>query len=173
MLLLAKGTPFILYGDELEFDNADKFMKWDNTVSCGFSANASVATHCDNSFQNAFSHGADLNLFGMYKRLTQLRKEPSLSWGDVKFADDQSNANIISFVRQADGYDGYLIAANLLSKSNSIDFKSLHKLSETNGLVSYFYSESSLDKFKIDSEVSIERIILKPGEFLVVKLISK
>lgn len=173
MLLLTKGTPFILYGDELEFDNEDKFMKWDNTVSCGFSKNASVATHCDNSFQNAFSHGADLNLFGMYKKLTQLRKEPSLSWGHVKFAEDQSNANIISFVRQADGYDGYLIAANLLSKSNSIDFKSLHNLSEANGLVSYFYSESSSDKFKIDTEVSIERIILKPGEILVVKLVNK
>jgi len=171
VVLLLKGTPFVLYGDELEFDNSNEYMRWDSSLNCGFSTNKTVLIeNCEHSVQDSFSHGAGQNLVRMYKQLTRLRKEPSFNWGHVKFAEETVDENIFSFIREAPGFDGYLVAANVDQKAGSVDFSRLHSIPK-NGTVSYFYSESemSANEFRVGLEVSTGRILLKPGELLVVK----
>lgn len=170
LLLLLKGTPFLMYGDELELSKTDEFMRWDSSVNCGFSSNTSLSVgSCENSVQDSSSHGAGQNLIRMYEKLAMLRKEPSFSWGDIKIEIEKTE-NIVSFVREAEGFEGYLVAANVNKKSGSTDFKTLHNIPK-NATVSYFYSdnESSSNEFSVGLEVFTERIILKPGELLVVK----
>lgn len=171
ILLLIKNTPFILYGDELEFSGRDEYMKWDSSLNCGFSSNKTIQIDqaCENSVRDSFSHGAGENLVRMYEKLSLLRKEPSFLWGNVEINDNVES--IFSFVREAPGFDGYLVAANVADKkSGSTDFESLHNIPK-NGTVSYFYSnnEMSVNEFKVGMEVYTERILLKPGELLVVR----
>lgn len=159
-----------MYGDELELSKTDEFMRWDSSVNCGFSSNTSLAVgSCENSVQDSSSHGAGQNLIRMYEKLAMLRKEPSFSWGDIKIEIEKTE-NIVSFVREAEGFEGYLVAANVNKKSGSTDFKTLHNIPK-NATVSYFYSdnESSSNEFSVGLEVFTERIMLKPGELLVVK----
>ena len=75
--LLLRGSPFILYGDELELKTSDSdssYMKWNSQENCGFSTNltltATITADCQNSVQDLDSHGAGQNLFGLYKRLS-------------------------------------------------------------------------------------------------------
>lgn len=171
ILLLLKNTPVILYGDELEFSGHDEYMKWDSSLNCGFSSNKTMKIDqvCENSVRDSFSHGAGENLVRMYESLSLLRMEPSFLWGDVEI--NENVESIFSFVREAPGFDGYLVAANVADrKSGSTDFETLHSIPK-NGTVSYFYSNSelSLNEFKVGMEVYTERILLKPGELLVVR----
>jgi len=170
--LLLRGTSFVLYGDELELNDQTNYMKWNSQLNCGFSKNSTLGINdCENSVQDLDSHGAEQNLLGLYKKLSKLRKEPSFAWGTIDFAKEKTE-NIVSFVREAEGFDGYLVASNfnLNKKSTSNDFRNLHNIPK-NGTVSYFYSnsETSVNDFKVGNEVSTEKIILKPGELLVVR----
>jgi len=170
--LLLKGTSFVLYGDELELKDQADYMKWNSQLNCGFSENTTLKINkCENSVQYLDSHGAEQNLLDIYKKLSKLRKEPSFAWGTVNFASDNGES-IISFVREAKGFDGYLVASNfnMNKKSSSNNFQELHGIPK-NGTVSYFYpnSEKSVDDFKVGNEVSTEKIILKPGELLIVR----
>lgn len=171
LLLLLKGTPFVLYGDELELSGTDNYMKWDNSINCGFSTNKTlnIQSKCEDTIRDAMSHGSGQNLIKIYKSLASLRKSPSFQWGDVTFSEKDPE-NIISFIREAKGYDGFLIASNINKKSGSNDFKTIHEIPK-NGTISFFYSENAIsaNEFKTGLEISTERIILKPGELLVLK----
>lgn len=171
IILLLKDTPFVLYGDEIELKGKNAYMKWDSSVNCGFSSNSTmgISSDCENSVRDLTAHGAAKNLIRIYKKLALLRKEPSFSWGSVQLNENADN--ILSFVREADGFDGYLVAANVADKkSGATDFMALHNIPK-NGTVSYFYTNNELSakEFGIGLEVSTERILLKPGELLVVK----
>lgn len=84
MVLLLKGTPFILYGDEIELNGSNEIqntMQWDkNSAGCGFTDNQDVgeyfrqATSCSNADQ--------FKLRDMYKSLTKLRQEPAFKTGN-------------------------------------------------------------------------------------------
>jgi len=170
--LLLKGSPFVLYGDELELHGNNDHMKWSSQENCGFSSNATLKiSDCANSVQDLDSHGAGQNLFSLYKRLNKLRKEPSLAWGDVQIKLTDAE-NVVSFVREAEGFDRFLVAANVNTdkKPASNDFESLYGIPR-NGTVAFFYSgsQASLSEFKVGLEVFTGRILLKPGELLVVK----
>lgn len=170
MLLLLKSTPFVLYGDELELKGTTEFMKWDGSASCGFSANKSLSVgDCTNTANDLTSHGAGNNLIRLYRDLAMLRHEPSFAWGAINI--NTESANVISFVREAPGFDGYLVAANVAdSSTGSINFRALHDIPK-NGTVSYFYtnSEFSAKEFVVGLHIVTEKIILKPGELLVLR----
>ena len=78
---------------------------------------------------------------------------------------------MVSFVRKAVGFDGYLVAANVDGvSSGSIDFESLHDI-PNNGTVEYLYADdlTSIKELGAGSQVMTGKIILKPGELLVVR----
>lgn len=110
LALLLKGTPILLYGDELEYTKQDKYMNWDKMLpGCGFT-NSSVPLpqlrNCQKTVKRAFAYGnSDASLLRLYERLIKLRRdEPSFKWGNFHTNDDK--INVISYVREADRFDG-------------------------------------------------------------------
>lgn len=151
-------------------ETKNQFMQWDNSASCGFSSNKTVSVgDCVNTANDLTSHGAGNNLIKIYRQLALLRTEPSFAWGALDVNAEATS--VVSFVREAPGFDGYLVAANVAeTASGSTNFKALHNIPK-NGTVSYFYSDSELSakEFSIGLNVATEKIILKPGELLVVR----
>ena len=78
-------------------------------------------------------------LVQLYKELSCLRNEPSLSWGDVKF--NQTDHQIVSFVREATGFEGFLVAANTGKEAQTVDFDIKHKIPS---VISNFENASGL-----------------------------
>ena len=170
LTFLLKGTPFLMYGDELEFKSGDKQMKWDNTPSCGFSNNASTleSTNCDKNVKRFSATGAGHTLPRIYKSMADLRKNPSFQWGKITFDEKEP---LITFARQAEGFESFLVVANLENEAKIVDFEKMLNISTETGKVAYFYSveESKSHEFKVDSEIKLDNIFLKHGELLVVK----
>lgn len=169
LIFLLKGTPFLLYGDELEFKTGDKLMKWDNTPNCGFSSNSTaINANCEKNVKQQKATGAGKTLSRLYKTMSDLRKEPSFQWGQIEFPKKEDN--LILFTREAEGFDSYIIAANTGKETKNIDFKHFFDLKNEKGNVSYFYSlENNNHEFAVDSEIILDNVLLKFGELLVVK----
>jgi len=168
--LLLKGTPIVLYGDEIELSKNDEFMKWNNEINCGFSSsNVSKQVNCDNNVRKNLARGETLPR--IYKKLSILRQEPSFNWGDISFPDHYHQSNLVSFVRQAADFDGYLVVANTGKIESAVDFKSLFKDLNTQATVEYFFSNNNNFKndFKFNDTVQLNNIYLKQGELLVAK----
>jgi glycosidase len=168
--LLLKGTPIILYGDEIELNQNDEFMKWNNEINCGFSSsNLSKQSNCDNNVRKKLARGETLPR--IYKKLSALRQEPSFSWGDISFPDHRQQSNLVSFVRKAAGFDGYLVVANTGKSESAVDFRSLFKDLSSQATVEYFYSNNNNFKndFKFNDTLQLNNIYLKQGELLVAK----
>lgn len=104
----------------------------------------------------------------MYKDLSKLRREPSFQWGEVKTNTDNK---VISFVREATGYDGYLIAANTGMNRETVDFKTKHETA-ANGKLVYMYTPTDVSisgDFVIDSQIRLDNLMLKQGQFIIVR----
>jgi glycosidase len=172
LALLLKGTPFLLYGDELEFKKEDAYMKWDKSRGCGFSSsNETLQLSCKGNVREAMAHGSHDSLVRFYKKLIKLRAEPSFSWGELT-TTTTGDENVISYVREAKGFDGYLVIANTdKDKAHFVDYKLKHDLPEK-ALVEYYYSVGAggqANDFKVGETLRIENILLKPGELLILK----
>jgi glycosidase len=169
LIFLLKGTPFLLYGDELEFKTGDKLMKWDNSPNCGFSSNSTALNvDCEKNVKLQKATGAGKTLSRLYKTMSDLRKEPSFQWGQIEFPKKEEN--LILFKREAEDFDSYIIAANTGKETKNVDFKDLFNLKNEKGNVSYFFSlENNNHEFAVDSEIILDNILLKFGELLVVK----
>jgi hypothetical protein len=113
--------------------------------------------------------GAGKTLTRLYKELSVLRQEPSFRWGELRI-EDNPNEPIISFAREAKGFDCYLVAANTENRPIAVDFKKKYDTS-VNGTVSYFDSIKSEynNEFQVNQVVPLNNILLKNGEFLVLK----
>ena len=174
MTFLLKGTPYLLYGDELELKSRDKkLMRWDSTENCGFSSAAKkLNDNCENNVKLQRATGAGTTLTRIYKSMANLRKEPSFQWGSIELSNkDETEKGLISFMRKAQDFEGYIITANIGKETKNVDFKKFFDLkSQEKGKVAYFYSiENNNHEFQIHSEVMLDNILLKPGDFLVVK----
>lgn len=170
IVLLLKGTPIVLYGDEIELNQNDEFMKWNNENNCGFSSsNVSKQANCDNNVRKKLARGETLPR--IYKKLSALRQEPSFSWGAISFPENNQQNGLVSFVRKADGFDGYLVVANTGKSESAVDFRSLFKNLNSQATVEYFYSNNNNFKndFKFNDTIQLNNIYLKQGELLVTK----
>lgn len=165
--ILIKGNPILSNGDELEFSGSDKYMKWDRTRNCGFSSNNETLVNqkCDNSARDAFADGSGITLADLYQTLLNLKREPSFNWGEIKFSDKNE---IVSYNREADRFDGYVVAANTDKDSHLVDFQGLYGIPEESE-VEFFYSTNANDDFVKGKIVQNSHIKMKSGEFLVLK----
>ena len=110
-------------------------------------------------------------LVQLYKELSCLRNEPSLSWGDVKF--NQTDHQIVSFVREATGFEGFLVAANTGKEAQTVDFDIKHKIPSVAKLV-FFHSPEDLvlsGGFAVGQEMNVANVLLRPGQLLVAKFL--
>lgn len=118
-----------------------------------------------------FDHLKKGSLVQIYNKLSELRDEPSLSWGDVNF--NTTDNQVVSFVREATGFDRYLIAANTGDEEKSVDFHAKHNVPNIGKLV-FLHSPENLVQsgdFKVGEELSVENVSLQPGQLLVAKFV--
>jgi glycosidase len=185
--LLLKGTPFIQYGDEINLeDTTPRYMKWNDKLNCGFSNNQTSLIEqikCSPNVEEETSHGAGNRLIRLYQSLKDLRRKNSFLFGDVILPDSslvQIDENLLAFVREAEKFDGYLIAANIGKSSKKFDFKNMFKLTDyketgksiqlpDTAKVVYFdwVGTKKHNDFEIENKIQTDRIYLNPGEFLV------
>lgn len=168
--LLLKGTPFILYGDEINLKSSDnkRIMKWDSSFNCGFSRNnTELIQECSKNIEEELSHGAENTLIRMYKSLSELRKQNSFLFGQVKLGNVESE-QIIYFSREATGFPGYIVAANVGDVQKSVNLKTTLDVPDKAEVV-YFdsFENKKNNDFEIKKTVLTKGILLKPGEFIV------
>ena len=114
------------------------------------------------------AHGGGITTLEVYQEASALREEPSFSWGSYKEA--VANDNMYSFVRSADGFDGYLVAINFGKAETTTDFHSAHKkIIPQKGVVVANSANFDNADFKKGTEVTLDNILLKPGEAVVFK----
>lgn len=172
LALLLKGTPIILYGDELEFKRMDLFMKWDNTNGCGFTNSSTILRHnCTNSVKHGQADGSDTSLLRMYEQLVKLRtSEPSFKWGGLN-ANSADQVNVVSYVREANRFDGFLVVGNLDESKHLVDFKARHDLPDE-ATVEYYHAADGVksgDFSKSKARVRLDNMLVKSGDFLVLR----
>lgn len=173
LVMLLKGTPVLLYGDEIEFDKNDKQMKWDNSKSCGFTTSNTTQSNvaCEHNVRLSLAHGSVDSLVRLYGQMIKLRKEPSFNWGELKTPKNDSDTdNVISFVREATGFDGYLVVANTDPNKHLVDYKRRHDLPDKAEVVYYFSNSKSQNvDFQVGSVLNVDNISLPSGDLLILK----
>lgn len=182
--LLLHGTPIVTYGDELGLESdrsssdvVNPYMKWDNSnPSCGFTSNSAKAADlkqdCTDSVKYQTAHGYPNKLVKLFKSLIKLKDKEAFLWGEDEILN---RTDVFSFIREAKGFDKYLVAIHLDEtddKGHLIDFHNDNKIPET-GIVEYFYSNKEADQavsdFQIENTIKTDRIFLKYGNLLIIK----
>ena len=83
--------------------------------------------------------------------------------------------NLFTFLREANNFDGYLIATNFGKSAKKYDFKQLFastKLPDTAKVVYFDWFDSNKNNdFELENKIQTNRILLNPGEFLVLSYI--
>ena len=165
---LLRGSVKLYYGDELQLAEPEPYMKWDNTVGCGFSNNNQTKlTSCDNNLAEKIAHGADKNLIHIYNKLALLKSEPSFAWGDIKL-DKNINSNVFAFTREALGFDKYLVAFNKLNEKTIFNFQNIFDVPSVGKLV-YSFNHGDSEEYNFGTQVSVDNIFLHGHQFIVVK----
>ena len=174
VLLLIKGTPFVMFGDELELKGTseiDKIMQWDDSLGCGFTDDLDIGEHfqsstdCANNAQNVQAN----SLVELYKALSKLREERSFAWGDMNTLLN-NNEHIIAFAREAKGHDKYLVIVNTGEHSETVSFQDKYALPATGAIVySYSAGETGVGR-KLNQVMNINEIAVESAELLIVKI---
>lgn len=89
----------------------------------------------------------------------------------MKTNPEADKVNVISYVREAERFDGFLVAGNLDKTKHLIDFKLRHDLPDE-ATVEYYYAgdgSKSSDFVGEKAKVHVDNIQLKSGDFLVLK----
>lgn len=97
----------------------------------------------------------------IYRRLCEMhRDEEGLHHGHMHYAIvDQ---NVFSFIREYEGYDSFLIAANFGTEEGTFDFNRAHYLVPSKGEV-VFRTAEEMD-FKEEDNKDLKKVFLRPGE---------
>ena len=179
LLILLRGTPIVLYGDELglksKFENnklVQPYMEWDNTANCGFSSvNKSIVSKgCTSSVLLNTAHGAGDTDYDLFTNLVKLRLKESFLFGKLRILNE---TNVFSFMRTADGFTPYLVIAHFNAKSKTqhlINFNALHEI-PLHATIEYYYSIKSYNKdFTKGKKITTDRILMSYGEIVILAL---
>lgn len=171
LVLLLKGTPFTLFGDEIELEGKNEIentMQWSKTaLGCGFTDHEEVgnffqsSTNCANAGHNG--------LIDMYRNLTKLREGAAFSSGDIKLLGKQE---VIAFTRSStQNNQVYLVLVN--TSDRTVETNLDMELLPGTGSVAYSFSSSGGSKHKVGENLDKEEVSVSPGELLVVKFMSE
>jgi hypothetical protein len=152
----------------------NRYMKWDDTNGCGFTTNQTIGKQlnndCEKSVKWLTAHGIGDSLMSLITSLTKLRNEPSFLWGEQSFNLNENS--VFSFVRNATGFDSYLIALNLTPNSKKVlsNFHEDHVIPlKANITLYYSFTSNHNIAFKPDDQVSTDSILLSYGDVLILK----
>ena len=165
--MLLKGTPVAMYGDEFGLSGDNAYMLWDDSPGCGFTTEENLSEYLMKDNQCDKSAAKNEKSALLFKDLVKLREEPSLLFGDVK-TSSTNNENLISFVREAKGFDSFLVAANTGDSELEQNLQEKHGIPATAKVV-YFYSinEDRRDAFKKNDPIGTNKVALKKGDLLL------
>lgn len=81
--------------------------------------------------------------------------------------------DIYSFVRAADGFEGFLVAMNFGKEQTVVNFRKDHSdiIPATGSVVEHTanFNPIAAEDFQIGREMELDRILLQPGEGVVFK----
>jgi glycosidase len=144
LLLTLPGTIFVYNGDELgmkdaTFDpnlnyslpqalqsRAGPFspMQWSDKPNAGFTSGKPWIPVADDyhvtNVETQTAHGSGMSHIKVFESLIALKKEPSFQWGKFVVGVEKS---ILFYIRQAEGFAGYLVAINFGPKAATANFK--------------------------------------------------
>ena len=122
-------------------------------------------------FQAQLAHGSGVSMINVYADMVKLRQEPSIQWG--KFHHIVSN-DVYFFVRQAEGFDGFLVAINFGPRPATVNFVETRpagvKVPEKAtvvGSTGNFVGHGRGEAFEVDTEVNLKSVFLKPTEGVI------
>lgn len=121
------------------------------------------------------AHGSGVSPISVFSIVSKLRQEPSFQWG--KFYPAKSG-NVYFHLRQAEGFDGYLVAINLGASPSTVNFNEVAPVGgklplpdsgEVVAATGKFEGPGRGDAFKLGTSVGMSSVYLKPGEGIILK----
>ena len=101
--------------------------------------------------------------------MSNLRSEPSFQWGEFK---SNVKGSVFYYTRQAEGFDGYLVALNFGSPS-TVDFTGEDMLVPAEGVVATstqnFREATRHADFEVGTKMGLTNVHLREGEGIIVK----
>jgi len=196
--LLLPGTPFLYYGSEIGMQNGvitemvdilgKTFgseqgrdpqrtpMQWNNELNAGFSSNDKTWLPVNNDYEKnnvkaQLAHGIETSHIEVVMNIAKLKSEPSIQWGEFVKIDLQSDS-VFAFVRQAIGFDGYLVVVNYGPDDDVVDLSSnapTHVPGQGTIVATTlnFDSHVRAEDFKVGTSVQLDNIHLRKGEGVV------
>lgn len=104
----------------------------------------------------------------VYRALAALRQEPSFRWGTYKDTQDASQ-KVFGFIRQAQGFPGFLVAANFDSVHGTADFHASNPdwVPKQGKIVAHTMSYDRQPDYPVNKTVWLDGVYLAPGEGVV------
>ena len=119
------------------------------------------------------AHGAGVTPLEVYQELSKVHKEPSILWGDFHSGVYEG---IYFYVRQAKGFEGYLVALNFGSTSATVNFPAvapeqdiIPDMGEVVAVAGEIAGSSRAMELDKGMEVTLDNIRILPGEGFVFK----
>jgi glycosidase len=199
LLLTLPGTPIVYYGEEIGMKDVKlnynpcrnlgisqdycplaqrSPMQWSDEKFAGFTGGNQTWLNVSDNYVSVnveaqLAHGAGIGPISIFSKVAKLRgKEPSFLWG--KFYPAVSG-NVFYFVRQAEGFSGYLVAVNVGTEPSTVNFaenlhESVYLPNEVKVAVStgHFDGPGRTEAFQEDVVVKLsDRVYLEAGEGVV------
>lgn len=199
LLLTLPGTAMVYYGEEIGMKNVTLDstycehkssmdnpchvtnrapMQWSDGLFAGFTTgNSTWIEVCDDyhsvNVEAQLAHGSGVSALSVFAGVSKLREEPSFQWGEFYAA---KSGNIYYYVRQAERFDGYLVAINLGPNPSTVDFTAdapvggrlpLPSSGEVVATTGNFAGAGRSDAFKLGTAVEMSGVYLEPGEGII------
>lgn len=189
LLLTLPGTAITYYGDEIGMtdnmaitetrdtlmvpsrDPERTPMQWNDGIAAGFSNTTNTWLPVNENYHTTnvkteLAQGRPASVLKLYREIVALRDEPSMQWGKYQHTDKVSS-KIYGYVRQAQGFDGYLVAVNLDATGSTANFHEQHPdIVPAKGKVVAHTGAAGLEKGR---SLSMDKLYLPAGEGFVFK----
>lgn len=186
LLLTLKGTPMVLYGDELGMKDVtpgnrssaktQSVMQWESGALGGFTtaqrAKYSVNGDVDTvNVKHQLALGHDSSSLLAFKSFVELRSNNSFVYGEMEGFSGSNG--LVSFVRKAEGHPSFLIAVNL-GEHDVIAPASASRPKDGTKAVVVVTTPGAHEGFKVGTKLDFENdkpnLLLKPGVGVVIKM---
>lgn len=108
----------------------------------------------------------------MFQTVAAIHTEPSFQWGEFDYG--VMNANILSYIRQAEGFQGYAVIINFGSDSAHIDLFGTvpDKVPKSGEIVAHtatFSDHGRAKEYAIGTSLDMSSFLLYPTEGIIVR----
>lgn len=201
LLLTLPGTALIYNGDELGMKDvvtepSIKYlfpqdlifrigqhspMQWSDKPNAGFTLGTPwipiAEGYSETNVEAETAHGSGTGHIKVFQSVAALKQEPSVQWGQFSVA---LNKSVVFFVRQAEGFAGFLVAINFGPHASTVVFResSLKDLLPEKGEIvatTHNFGETGRhENYREGTTINLgAAIYLKPAEGIVLKWVPE